>query len=108
MLGGITAAWWVLFILGGNSQGAFLALTGGEVDAIRDFAVSGFHKASWSIRTQDETLILWAGEIDRQRLPGVELVDLMHGEEHNLPVAAIHKTRASMEAEVTEEGGEGA
>ena len=40
------------------------------------------------------------------KLPaGVELVELLHGEEHNQAVAAIHKTRASKEAE---ESGEGA
>ena len=34
------------------------------------------------------------------KLPaGVELVELLHGEEHNQAVAAIHKTRASKEAE---------
>ncbi len=38
------------------------------------------------------------------KLPsGVELVELLHGEDHNQPIAAIHKTRASKEAE---EGGE--
>jgi large subunit ribosomal protein L25 len=40
------------------------------------------------------------------KLPeGVELVELAHGEGHDQAVAAIHKTRASMEAG-TEEGGE--
>jgi large subunit ribosomal protein L25 len=40
------------------------------------------------------------------KLPeGVEMVELLHGEGHDQAVAAIHKTRASMEAE-TEEGGE--
>jgi large subunit ribosomal protein L25 len=40
------------------------------------------------------------------KLPkGVELVELLHGEEHNQAIAAIHKTRASKEAE---EGAEGA
>jgi large subunit ribosomal protein L25 len=39
------------------------------------------------------------------KLPeGVELVELTHGEGHNQAVAAIHKTRASMEA--GKEGGE--
>jgi large subunit ribosomal protein L25 len=38
---------------------------------------------------------------------GVELVELLHGEEHNQPVAAVHKTRASKEAEEAAEGGEG-
>ena len=43
------------------------------------------------------------------KLPeGVELFELLHGEEHNLPVAAIHKTRASTEAEASEGEGEGA
>jgi large subunit ribosomal protein L25 len=39
------------------------------------------------------------------KLPkGVELVELLHGEEHNQAIAAIHKTRASKEAV---EGAEG-
>ncbi len=34
------------------------------------------------------------------KLPaGVEMVELMHGDDHNQAVAAIHKTRASKEAE---------
>ena len=34
------------------------------------------------------------------KLPaGVELVELMHGDDHNQAIAAIHKTRASKEAE---------
>ena len=42
------------------------------------------------------------------KLPaGVELVELLHGEEHNQAVAAIHKTRASKEAEEGEAGSEG-
>jgi large subunit ribosomal protein L25 len=41
------------------------------------------------------------------KLPaGVELVELLHGADHNQAVAAIHKTRASKEAEETAEGGE--
>ncbi len=41
------------------------------------------------------------------KLPeGVELVALTHGEDHNLPIAAIHKTRASIEAAAGGEGGE--
>lgn len=41
------------------------------------------------------------------KLPeGVELVELLHGEGHDQAVAAIHKTRASMEADEAEEGGE--
>jgi len=35
---------------------------------------------------------------------GVELVELLHGEDHNQPIAAIHKTRASKEAEEAGEG----
>ena len=43
------------------------------------------------------------------KLPaGVELVELLHGEEHNQAVAAIHKTRASKEAEEAGEAAEGA
>jgi large subunit ribosomal protein L25 len=41
------------------------------------------------------------------KLPeGVELVELAHGEGHDQAVAAIHKTRASLEADEVEEGGE--
>jgi large subunit ribosomal protein L25 len=40
------------------------------------------------------------------KLPkGVELTELLHGADHNQPIAAIHKTRASKESE--EEAGEG-
>ena len=43
------------------------------------------------------------------KLPsGVELVELMHGADHNQPIAAIHKTRASKEAEESAGEGEGA
>ena len=39
------------------------------------------------------------------KLPaGVELVELLHGEDHDLPVATIVGTRASAEAEAAEEG----
>ena len=38
---------------------------------------------------------------------GVELIELLHGVDHNQPIAAIHKTRASKEAEEGEEAGEG-
>ncbi len=39
------------------------------------------------------------------KLPaGVELVELLHGEGHNQPIAAVHKTRASKEAEEAGEG----
>ena len=43
------------------------------------------------------------------KLPaGVELVELSHGSDHNQAIAAIHKTRASKEAEESgEEGAEG-
>ncbi len=42
------------------------------------------------------------------KLPeGVELVELTHGSDHNLPVAAIHKTRASIEASAGEGEAEG-
>jgi large subunit ribosomal protein L25 len=41
------------------------------------------------------------------KLPaGVELVELLHGDDHDQAVAAIHKTRASKEADEGEEGGE--
>jgi large subunit ribosomal protein L25 len=42
------------------------------------------------------------------KLPaGVELVELLHGEGHDQAVAAIHKTRASKEAEESGEAAEG-
>lgn len=42
------------------------------------------------------------------KLPeGVELVELSHGEEHDQPVASIHKARVATEAEGEAEGGEG-
>lgn len=41
------------------------------------------------------------------KLPaGVQLVELSHGADHDLPVAAVHATRASKGGEATEEGGE--
>ncbi len=41
------------------------------------------------------------------KLPAnVDLVELLHGEGHDQAIAAIHKTRASKDAEETEEGGE--
>jgi large subunit ribosomal protein L25 len=43
------------------------------------------------------------------KLPsGVELVELLHGTDHDQAIAAIHKTRASKEVDETEEGGEAA
>jgi len=43
------------------------------------------------------------------KLPaGVELVELLHGDGHDQAIAAIHKTRASKEADETAEGGEAA
>ena len=39
------------------------------------------------------------------KLPkGVELIELLHGADHNQPIAAIHKTRASKEADESAEG----
>ncbi|MBE0511138.1 MAG: 50S ribosomal protein L25/general stress protein Ctc [Chromatiales bacterium] len=39
------------------------------------------------------------------KLPkGVELLELLHGTDHNQPIAAIHKTRASKEADESAEG----
>ena len=40
-----------------------------ETDSIRDFAISGYHRASWSIRTEDLSFILWRPEVDRSRIP---------------------------------------
>jgi large subunit ribosomal protein L25 len=43
------------------------------------------------------------------KLPsGVELVELLHGTDHDQAIAAIHKTRASKETEESAEGGEAA
>ena len=43
------------------------------------------------------------------KLPsGVELVELLHGEGHNQAIAAIHKTRASKDADEAAEDGEAA
>lgn len=43
------------------------------------------------------------------KLPaGVELVELLHGTDHDQAIAAIHKTRASKEVEESAEGGEAA
>jgi len=43
------------------------------------------------------------------KLPaGVELVELLHGDGHDQAIAAIHKTRASKEADESAEGGEAA
>ncbi|MBF0470242.1 MAG: 50S ribosomal protein L25/general stress protein Ctc [Gammaproteobacteria bacterium] len=42
------------------------------------------------------------------KLPdGVELLELSHGEEHDLPVAAVHKTRAAVDTEEGSDEGEG-
>jgi large subunit ribosomal protein L25 len=38
---------------------------------------------------------------------GVELVELLHGDDHNQAIAAIHKTRASKDAEESAGEGEG-
>jgi large subunit ribosomal protein L25 len=43
------------------------------------------------------------------KLPaGVDLVELLHGDDHDQAIAAIHKTRASKELDEGEEGGEAA
>ncbi|MCK5894729.1 MAG: 50S ribosomal protein L25/general stress protein Ctc [Endozoicomonadaceae bacterium] len=38
---------------------------------------------------------------------GVQLVHLLHGEEHDLPIAGVHAVRATKEDQSTEEGTEG-
>jgi arylsulfatase A-like enzyme len=48
---------------------SLLPLVRGESDTIRDFALSGYHRASWSYRTKDWTYILWRPEVDRSRIP---------------------------------------
>ncbi len=37
---------------------------------------------------------------------GVDLVELMHGDDHDQPVASIHKTRASVEGDAATDGSE--
>ncbi|MGQ9731132.1 MAG: sulfatase [Candidatus Zipacnadales bacterium] len=53
----------------GTHGQSLLPMVRGEEESIHDFAVSGFHQASWSIRTVDHTLILWRPELDSSRIP---------------------------------------
>jgi arylsulfatase A-like enzyme len=53
----------------GTHGASLLPMARGETDSIRDSAVTGFHRASWSLRTPDHTLILWRPELDGTRLP---------------------------------------
>jgi arylsulfatase A-like enzyme len=48
---------------------SLLPLARGELESLRDFAISGYHRASWSYRTKDWTYILWRPEVDRSRIP---------------------------------------
>lgn len=45
---------------------SLLPLMRGEVDKVRDFAVAGFYKFSWSIITEDWSLIHWLDKQDKQ------------------------------------------
>ncbi len=42
-----------------------LPLARGEVDKVRDFAIAGYHKYSWSIITEDWSFIHWLKEDER-------------------------------------------
>ena len=53
----------------GQHGETLLPMVRGEQDSIRDFAISGFHKASWSIRTEESTLVLWRPELGESRIP---------------------------------------
>jgi arylsulfatase A-like enzyme len=53
----------------GTHGRSMLPMMRGDAESIRDFAVSGFHRASWSLRTQDHTLVLWRPEAGRSRIP---------------------------------------
>jgi arylsulfatase A-like enzyme len=53
---------------GMHGQSLLPAMQGDE-DALRPFAVSGFHRASWSLRTADSTLILWQPELGTSHIP---------------------------------------
>jgi len=48
---------------------SLLPIVRGESASIRDFAVSGFHNASWSLRTAEHTLILWRPGLATSQLP---------------------------------------
>ena len=45
---------------------SLLALAKGEVDKVRDFAIAGYHKFSWSIITEDWSFIHWLNKEEKQ------------------------------------------
>ena len=53
----------------GTHGRSLLPIVSGEADSIRDFAVSGFHNASWSLRTNEHTLILWRPGLSASQIP---------------------------------------
>jgi arylsulfatase A-like enzyme len=53
----------------GTHGSSLLPIVRGEVASIRDFAVSGFHNASWSLRTEGHTLILWRPGLNASQIP---------------------------------------
>ena len=52
---------------------SLLPLARGEVDKVRDFAIAGYHKFSWSIITEDWSYIHWLkhGESDGAYMSGI-------------------------------------
>jgi len=53
----------------GTHGRSLLPIVRGDEASIRDFAVSGFHNASWSLRTPDHTLILWRPGLATSQIP---------------------------------------
>ena len=52
---------------------SLLPLMNGRLEEMRDFAISGYHKAAWSIRTKDWSYILWRPEANRNQIPDESL-----------------------------------
>lgn len=48
---------------------SLLPLIKGGLEEIRDFAIAGYHRTSWSIPDEDWTYLLWRPEADRQEVP---------------------------------------
>ena len=44
-----------------------LPLAMGEVDKVRDFAIAGYHKYSWSIITHDWSFIHWLNKVENEK-----------------------------------------
>jgi len=47
---------------GGTHGASLLSLVRGECDRLRDFAISGFHGQSWSLRNNEWSLYLWLAD----------------------------------------------